>query len=256
MNSSISPIRLERSQHKSPPRMNTRKSRKDRLNSTPSAARRLFETSSSPNRSPQSEIRKLRKSKKQPMHLKKQELSSMKPLNVKRLPDDLRVEDFYPQDITREDIEKMNDPITLRIFRNPVMINNYDGHTFDLKSITRWVKTNGTNPLTNLPITIKNITPNAELAQKTGCSLSALKKIVRKGEGAYYSSGSRPNQTPQSWGLARLASSITAGKAAAVDYDILEEGCDHNKKAFILANKSKKKYKYGHSKTKKTTVVV
>ena len=103
---------------------------------------------------------------------------------------------------------------------------------------------------------IKNITPNAELAQKTGCSLSALKKIVRKGEGAYYSSGSRPNQTPQSWGLARLASSITAGKAAAVDYDILEEGCDHNKKAFILANKSKKKYKYGHSKTKKTTVVV
>ena len=156
MNSSISPIRLKRSPHKSPPRINTRKSRKDRLNSTPSAARRLFETSS-PN---QSEIRKLRKSKKQPMHLKKQELSSMKPLNVKRLPDDLRVEDFYPQDITREDIEKMNDPITLRIFRNPVMINNYDGHTFDLKSITRWVKTNGTNPLTNLPITIKNITPN------------------------------------------------------------------------------------------------
>jgi len=103
---------------------------------------------------------------------------------------------------------------------------------------------------------IKNITPNAELAQKTGCSLSALKKIVRKGEGAYYSSGSRPNQTSQSWGLARLASSITAGKAAAVDYNILEEGCDHNKKAFILANKSKKKYKYGHSKTKKTTVVV
>ena len=43
----------------------------------------------------------------------------------------------------REDIEKMNDPITLRIFRNPVMINNDDRHTFDLKSITKWVKTNG-----------------------------------------------------------------------------------------------------------------
>ena len=160
MNSNISPIRLERSPHNSPPRMHTRKSRKYRLNSTPSAARRLFETSSSPNRSPQSEIRKSRKSKKQPMHLKKQELSSMKPLDVKRLPDDLRVEDFSPQDITREDIEKMSDPITLRIFRNPVMINNDDRHTFDLKSITKWVKKNGTNPLTNLPITIKNITPN------------------------------------------------------------------------------------------------
>jgi len=98
---------------------------------------------------------------------------------------------------------------------------------------------------------INNIRPNAELAQKTGCKLSALKQIVKKGEGAYFSSGSRPNQTPQSWGLARLASSITSGKSAAVDYDIINQGCDHNKKAFILANKSKKKYKFGHSKTKK-----
>ena len=81
-----------------------------------------------------------------------------------------------------------------------------------------------------------------------------MKKIVKKGQGAYYSSGSRPNQTAQSWGLARLASSITAGKAAAVDYDILDKGCDHKKKAFMLANKSRKKYKYGHSKTKKTTI--
>ena len=80
-----------------------------------------------------------------------------------------------------------------------------------------------------------NILPSKELAQKTGCSLAALKAIVRKGEGAYYSSGSRPNQTPQSWGLARLASAITAGNAAKVDYNILETGCDHNKTAFKLA---------------------
>jgi hypothetical protein len=101
---------------------------------------------------------------------------------------------------------------------------------------------------------VDKIIPNKELAKATGCSLEALKKIVEKGEGAYYSSGSRPNQTAQSWGLARLASSITAGKAAAVDYDILDKGCDHNKKAFIMANKSRKKYKYGHSKTRKTTI--
>ena len=101
---------------------------------------------------------------------------------------------------------------------------------------------------------IKNITPNKELATKTGCKISALNQIVKKGEGAYYSSGSRPNQTPQSWGLARLASSLTSGKSAAVDYDIIKKGCNHKKKAFILANKSKKKYKYGHSKTKKVSV--
>ena len=99
---------------------------------------------------------------------------------------------------------------------------------------------------------IQNITPNAQLALKTGCKISALNQIVKKGEGAYYSSGSRPNQTPQSWGLARLASSLTSGKAAAVDYDIIKQGCNHKKKAFILANKSRKKYKFGHSKTKKS----
>ena len=98
---------------------------------------------------------------------------------------------------------------------------------------------------------MQNIIPSKELSNKTGCSLEALKKIVNKGEGAYYSSGSRPNQTAQSWGYARLASSITGGKAAAVDYDILESGCNHSKTAFILAKKSRKKYKYGHSKTKK-----
>jgi hypothetical protein len=98
---------------------------------------------------------------------------------------------------------------------------------------------------------IQNITPNKELSLKTGCKISALQQIVKKGEGAYYSSGSRPNQTPQSWGLARLASSLTSGKAAAVDYDIIKKGCNHKKKAFILANKSRKIYNHGNSKTKK-----
>jgi len=102
---------------------------------------------------------------------------------------------------------------------------------------------------------IKNITPNKELALKTGCKISALNQIVKKGEGAYFSSGSRPNQTPQSWGLARLASSLTSGKAAAVDYDIIKNGCNHKQKAFILANKSRKKYKYGQSKTKRIDVL-
>jgi hypothetical protein len=91
---------------------------------------------------------------------------------------------------------------------------------------------------------------------KTGCTLSALNQIVKKGEGAYYSSGSRPNQTATSWGLARLASSLTAGKAAAVDYDIIKKGCNHKKRAFILATKARKKYKYGHSSAKKRTVKI
>lgn len=98
---------------------------------------------------------------------------------------------------------------------------------------------------------VDTIIPNKRLARATGCSINALNQIVQKGEGAYYSSGSRPNQTAQSWGLARLASSITGGKAAAVDFNILEEGCKHNKTAYLLAKKSKRKYGFGHSKTKK-----
>jgi len=99
---------------------------------------------------------------------------------------------------------------------------------------------------------ISTITPTDELSSKTGCSLSALNEIVKKGEGAYYSSGSRPNQTAKSWGLARLASSITGGKSAAVDYAIINRGCNHKKKAFIMANKSRKKYGRGHGHTKRT----
>jgi len=72
---------------------------------------------------------------------------------------------------------------------------------------------------------VANIGATPALAKATQCSTGALRKIIRKGEGAYYSSGSRPNQTARSWGIARLASSLTAGKAAVIDYAILEKGC-------------------------------
>ena len=48
-------------------------------------------------------------------------------------------------------------------------------------------------------------------------------EILKKGRGAYYSSGSRPNQTASSWAYARLASSLLGGPAAKVDKKILKE---------------------------------
>jgi len=93
------------------------------------------------------------------------------------------------------------------------------------------------------------IAPSGQLAKATGCSVAALRKIVNKGEGAYFSSGSRPNQTAQSWGIARLASAITGGKAAAVDFKIIEEGCSHSGRAFRLANKSRKNKRRGAIRT-------
>lgn len=47
--------------------------------------------------------------------------------------------------------------------------------------------------------------------------------IIRKGKGAFFSSGSKPNQTPFSWGLARLASVIMNGPARKVDQKIWDE---------------------------------
>lgn len=101
---------------------------------------------------------------------------------------------------------------------------------------------------------VDSILPNNDLVKATGCSKKALSEIVRKGEGAYYSSGSRPNQTPQSWGIARLASAISSGKAAAVDYKILENGCRTNSKALALAKRAKRKYGYGTRRAPKIRV--
>jgi len=86
---------------------------------------------------------------------------------------------------------------------------------------------------------IDKIKPSRKLSEKTKCSQKALEKIVNKGRGAYYSSGSRPNQTAESWGLARLASSITGGNASKIDYGILESGCEPNSPALLLAQKPK-----------------
>lgn len=44
-----------------------------------------------------------------------------------------------------------------------------------------------------------------------------LNEIYDKGMKAYYNSGSRPNQTPQSWGMARVFSVLFGGKSREVD---------------------------------------
>lgn len=85
---------------------------------------------------------------------------------------------------------------------------------------------------------VENMAPTAALAKKTKCSLQSLKKIVNKGRGAYYSSGSRPNQTPDSWGFARLASAITGGNASIADYHILYDSCSPDSQALTLATQT------------------
>ena len=54
-------------------------------------------------------------------------------------------------------------------------------------------------------------------------SKTGVDKILAKGRGAYFSSGSRPNQTPASWSNARLASVIMNGPARKVDKAIWDK---------------------------------
>ncbi len=58
------------------------------------------------------------------------------------------------------------------------------------------------------------------IAKLTGIPYKALDEVMKKGEKAYFTSGSRPNQTPQSWGRARTYSYILGGNARKVDKEI------------------------------------
>lgn len=98
---------------------------------------------------------------------------------------------------------------------------------------------------------INKIIPSRKLAKATKCKLKGLKKLVQKGQGAYFSSGSRPNQTSHSWGYARMASAITGGKASVIDFKILKNNCSKNSRALRLAKisrKSKSRIKKGGMK--------
>ena len=68
-----------------------------------------------------------------------------------------------------------------------------------------------------------NVKSYNEISKVTGIPVQALKAVVRKGKGAYYSSGSRPNQTAESWGKARMYSYILGGKTRKVDNHITKK---------------------------------
>ena len=94
------------------------------------------------------------------------------------------------------------------------------------------------------------ITDLKAVSKATNVPIKALEKIVNKGMGAYYSSGSRPNQNPWSWGYARLASVLTRGNAYKIDKHVLDEydikeikKGGSTIKCSKITNKTMKKYK-------------
>ena len=63
----------------------------------------------------------------------------------------------------------------------------------------------------------------SSIAKATGIPLKALQEVKKKGMGAYYSAGSRPNTTAIQWAMARVYSYILGGGARRVDKAITEK---------------------------------
>lgn len=62
-----------------------------------------------------------------------------------------------------------------------------------------------------------------EFIDKNILKKEGQEQIIMKGKGAYYSSGSRPNQSAFSWGYGRLASVIMGGPSRKLDINIWNE---------------------------------
>jgi hypothetical protein len=156
---------------------------------------------------------------------------------------------YLPKRLTRKDRKTQGKELikSRRLYKKGVYYSRPKVSSFKSKKSTHIIKA-------EKMYHVNKIGPTNELAKATGCSKSSLAKIINKGAGAYYSSGSRPNQTAQSWGIARLASAITSGKAAAVDFNILAEGCKPNSKALTLAKKAKAKHGHGTRRVPKVKV--
>lgn len=69
------------------------------------------------------------------------------------------------------------------------------------------------------------------LSEKHNVPVSILRQVVKRGQGAYYSSGSRPGQTPTSWGVARAKSFASgSGGARKADADLWKKVKERRKK--------------------------
>ena len=70
----------------------------------------------------------------------------------------------------------------------------------------------------------KNDTSLSNMTKVLDVPLKALKEILNKGVGAFYSSGSRPNQSAESWSRSRLYASLGLGsKSRKKDFNIIKK---------------------------------
>lgn len=130
--------------------------------------------------------------------------------------------------------------------------NNYKAGIYTSRSPKKSFKTKKSRHVVDFEsrygISITNLN---EVSKVTGVKKQALQKIVKKGMGAFYSSGSRPNQSAHSWGYARLGSVLLKRNAYKIDKHILEEYNSLNIKSPNKNIKTKTKQMRGGNLTNK-----
>lgn len=83
---------------------------------------------------------------------------------------------------------------------------------------------NQVKSILKLPMNLNKIADKLTKTDKREKELKkGLEQILKKGKAAYFSSGSRPNQTPFSWGKARVASVLVGGASRRIDKDIVKK---------------------------------
>jgi len=83
---------------------------------------------------------------------------------------------------------------------------------------------NQVKSILKLPMNLNKIADKLTKTEKREKELKkGLEKVLEKGKAAYFSSGSRPNQTPFSWGKARVASVLVGGPSRRIDKDIVKK---------------------------------
>ena len=137
-----------------------------------------------------------------PKHQKKEKVEIGKGKQKKKVP-----QSYVPKTLSKEDKKKQEKSI-LEGKKRP----NLDSFKSKRSSwVEKFEKKYGTK------ITDKKFI-NDNILKNKGQEL-----VMAKGKKAYFTSGSRPNQTPFSWAYGRLASVILGGPARKIDKDIWEK---------------------------------
>lgn len=129
---------------------------------------------------------------------------------------------YVPESLTKKDkekqkkaIEKSKEEAKKGIYKTRPKVKSFKSKP---STFTEKAKAKGISG--SLNFIASKITKTPERKKEV---LKGLREIIKKGRGAYFSAGSRPNQTPTSWAKARVYSVLFGGKARGVDKAIVKK---------------------------------